>query len=105
VTKFGLEVLTGKALSVWLEFIDETGEKVFGLQMQIKLKLEESFINKLKTKFNSFFLQNGLKYKENSQLLLTKISQKELNKCLQRFYLSATKRDGRSVIARQNCNR
>ena len=31
-----LEVLTGKSLSVWLEFIDETGEKVFCLQMQIK---------------------------------------------------------------------
>ena len=29
VTKFGLEVLTGKALSVSLEFIDETDEKVF----------------------------------------------------------------------------
>ena len=28
-TKFGLEVLTGKALSFWLKFIDETGEKVF----------------------------------------------------------------------------
>ena len=27
-----LEVLTGKALSSWLEFIDETGEKVFCLQ-------------------------------------------------------------------------
>ena len=38
VTKFGLEVLTGKALSFWLEFIDKTGEKVFCLQMQIKLK-------------------------------------------------------------------
>ena len=36
MTKFGLEVLTGKYLSVWLEFIDETGEKVFCLQMQIK---------------------------------------------------------------------
>ena len=24
VTKFGLEVLTGKALSFWLEFIDKT---------------------------------------------------------------------------------
>ena len=33
-----LEVLTGKSLSVWLEFIDETGEKLFCLQMQIKLK-------------------------------------------------------------------
>ena len=30
VTKFGLEVLTGNCdISVWLEFIDETGEKVF----------------------------------------------------------------------------
>ena len=42
VTKFGLEILTGKAflLSVWLEIIDdETGQKVFCLQlMQIKLK-------------------------------------------------------------------
>ena len=38
VTKFGLEVLTGKALSFSLEFIDKTGEKVFCLQMQIKLK-------------------------------------------------------------------
>ena len=38
VTKFGLEVLTGKALSFWLEFIDKTGGKVFCLQMQIKVK-------------------------------------------------------------------
>ena len=38
VTKFSLEVLTGKALSFWLKFIDKTGEKVFCLQMQIKLK-------------------------------------------------------------------
>ena len=36
VTKSGLEVLKGKALSVWLEFIDESGEKVFCLQMKIK---------------------------------------------------------------------
>ena len=36
--EFGLEVLTGKSLSVWLEFIGETGEKLFCLQMQIKLK-------------------------------------------------------------------
>ena len=34
------------------------------------------------------------------------ISPQELKqKCLQEFYLSARKRDGRSVIARQNCNR
>ena len=38
VTRFGLEVLTGKALSFWLEFIDKTGGKVFCLQTQIKLK-------------------------------------------------------------------
>ena len=34
-----MEVLTGKALSFLLEFIDESGEKVSGLQMQIKLNL------------------------------------------------------------------
>ena len=38
VMKLGLEALTGKALPVWLEFISETGEKVFCLQIQIKLK-------------------------------------------------------------------
>ena len=34
-------------------------------------------------------------------------SMQELNKCLQKFYLLATKNDdhGRSVIACQNCNR
>ena len=36
VTKSGLEVLKGKALSVWLKFIDESGEKVFCLHMKIK---------------------------------------------------------------------
>ena len=35
--EFSLEFLAGKSLSVWLEFIDETGEKLFCLQMQIKL--------------------------------------------------------------------
>ena len=38
VTKFGLEVLTGKALPFGHEFNDKTGEKVFCLQMQIKFK-------------------------------------------------------------------
>ena len=35
------------------------------------------------------------------------VSPQELNKCLQKFYLSVRKSDdhGRSVIARQNCNR
>ena len=60
VTKVGLEVLTGKALSFWLELIDETGEKGFCLQMEIKdtspalLYLIDLFINKLKTKFDIF---------------------------------------------------
>ena len=58
-----LEVLTGKALSFWLEFIDKTGEKVFCLQMQIKL---ESCV----TLFHDF------KYKKNSQLLLKKLPRK-----------------------------
>ena len=34
VTKFGLEVLTGKSLSFLREFIDKSGEKFFCLQMQ-----------------------------------------------------------------------
>ena len=34
--KLGLEALTGRSLSVWLEFISETGEKAFCLQVQIK---------------------------------------------------------------------
>ena len=38
VTKFGLEVLTGESSSFLRKFIDKTGEKVFCLQMQIKLK-------------------------------------------------------------------
>ena len=38
VTKFGLKVLTDRALSFLLEFIDKTGEKVFCLQMHVKLK-------------------------------------------------------------------
>ena len=57
MTKFSLDVLTGKALSFLLEFIDETGDKVFCLQMQIKLikSCVTSFINKLKTKFKNLF--------------------------------------------------
>ena len=38
VPKFGLEVVTGKALSFLLEFIAKTGENVFCSQIQIKLK-------------------------------------------------------------------
>ena len=51
VMKLGLEALPGRALSVWLEFISETSQKVFCLQMQIK-----SCIN----------LRNGFNYKKNS---------------------------------------
>ena len=60
VTTFRLEALTGKALSVLLEFIDETSEKDFCI-----LYLADMFKNEIKTKFNSF-LQNGFKYKQNS---------------------------------------
>ena len=38
VTKFGLEVLTGKALSFLLEWLSIKPVKKFCLQMQIKLK-------------------------------------------------------------------
>ena len=81
VTKFGLEVLTGKALSLWLKFSDKTGEKVFCLQKQIKLSLAllylaDLFINKLKAKFYNLFLQNDFKYKKKSQLPLKKFPRK-----------------------------
>ena len=60
VTKFGLDVLTGKALSFWLEFIDKTGEKGFDFKCKLSLSvallyLVDLFINKLKTKFNNLF--------------------------------------------------
>ena len=52
----------------------------FAYKCQISLALRyltDMFINKLKTKFNSFlFLQNGFKYKKNSQLLLKKFPRK-----------------------------
>ena len=41
--RFG-SVLTGKVLSVWLEFIDETGEKVFSLQKFNANEVFRSFI-------------------------------------------------------------
>ena len=64
VTKFGFKVLTGKDLPVWLELIDETGKNVFWLEnANFNLKVfryfitteADIFINKLKTKFNSYF--------------------------------------------------
>ena len=50
MTKFGLEVLAGKVLSVRLEFIDEIGKKVFCLQCKLSfalLYLADMFTNKL----------------------------------------------------------
>ena len=81
VTKFGLEVLTGKALSFWLEFINKTGKKGFYFQMQISLSLAllylvDLFVNKLKTKFNDLFYRMILITKKNSQLLLKKLPRK-----------------------------
>ena len=81
VTKFGVEVVTGKALSFWLEFIDKTGEEVFCYKFKLSLSLAllysvDLFINKIKTKFNNLFLQNDFKYKKNSQLLLKKFPRK-----------------------------
>ena len=69
VTKLGLEVLTGKALSFWLEFIDKTGEKGFCLQMQIKLKSCVTLLS----------------WKEEFTTPFEESSQQELNKCLQDF--------------------
>ena len=56
-------------------------------------------MNKLKTKFNFFFHRMVL----NTKRISTPFD--EINNCLQKFYLSSRKRDSRSVIARQNCNR
>ena len=49
-----------KALSFWLQFINKTGEKVFCLQIQIKVKSCVTLFswlvhNKLLTKFNNLF--------------------------------------------------
>ena len=60
VTKFCWEVVTGKALSFWLEFIDKTGEKFVVYKCKLSLILAllylvALFINKLKTKFNNPF--------------------------------------------------
>ena len=81
VTKFGLEVLTGKALSFRLEFINKPMKKFFVNKCKLSsnlalLYLVDLFINKLKTKFNNLFLQNYFKYKKNSQLLLKKLPSK-----------------------------
>ena len=53
VTKFGLEVLTGKALYFLLEFIDKTEKEFFVYKCKLSLSLAlfylvDLFINKLK---------------------------------------------------------
>ena len=58
VRKLGLEVLTGKALSVWHEFIDETGEKAFVYKCKLSLALlclAYMLINKLKVNLILFY--------------------------------------------------
>ena len=90
MTKFGFEVLTGKALSFWLEFIDKTGEKFFVYKCKLSFKsallyLHDLFINKLKTKCNNLFLQNDFKYKNNSQLLLKKFPHKSWTNAFKSF--------------------
>ena len=99
-----MAVLKREALSGWLEFIDETAEKVyFYLQMeinQLRYFIRRNLVmNKLKTKFNNFFHRMVL----NTKRISTPFD--EINECLQKFYLSSRKRDGRSVITRQNSNR
>ena len=70
--------------------------------------LVDLFINKVKTKFNNLFLQNYfLKIQKEFTTPFEETSPQGLNKRLQKSYLSLRKSDdrGRSVMARQNCNR
>ena len=61
VTKFGLEILTGKALSFLLAFIDKKPvKKFFVYKCKLTLSLAllylvDLLINRLKTKFNNLF--------------------------------------------------
>ena len=76
-----VDILTGKTLSVLLEFINKTNEKVLCYKYKLSLSLAllylvDLFINKLKAKLNNLFLQNDFKYKRNSQLLLKKFPHK-----------------------------
>ena len=77
MTKFGLEVLTGEVCLFDLNFSIKLVKKFFVYKCKLSLSLEllylvDLFINKLKTKFNNLFLQNDLKYKNNSQILSKK---------------------------------
>ena len=95
-----MEVLTGKALSLSKKLFAYKCKLSLGLAL---LYLVDLFISKLKTKFNNLFYRIQKEFTTPFE----EISPQELNKCLQKFYLSARKSDdrGRSVIARQNCNR
>ena len=78
--EFCLEVLTGNLCLFDLNLSMKPVKNVFVYKCKCSslalLYVAELFINKLKTKFNSFFSQNGFKYKENSQLLLSKFPRK-----------------------------
>ena len=55
--------------------------------------------------YNNIFFKEWFLIQRELTTLFREISPKELNKCLQKFYLSVRKRDGRSVFARQNSPR
>ena len=59
------------------------------------------FINKLKTRFNSLFFTEWFQMQKEVITRFEEIFPQGLNKCLQKFYLLARKRDGPSVIACQ----
>ena len=52
-----------------------------------------------------FFFKDWFLIQRELTTIFTEISPKELNKCLQKFYLSVRKRDRSSVFARQNSPR
>ena len=61
-------------------------------------------INK-KRLYNNVFFKEWFLIQRELTTLFREISPKELNECLQKFYLSVRKRDGRWVFARQNSPR
>ena len=64
------------------------------------LYLADIFIDKPNTKFN---FTEWFQIQKEFTAPFEEISQQELSKCLQKFYLSARKRNDRSLIALQNC--
>ena len=90
VTKFGLEVLTGKAFLFDLNLSITPVKKFFVYKCKLSLSLAllnlvDLFTNKLKTKFNNLFLQNDFKYQKNSQLLLKKLPRKSYTSAFKSF--------------------